>query len=105
MIDILGNTIEVGDIVAHGQRSGNSGSIGIKVVLDTLEEDDRRGRKVLKVKVAGCELIERTWVDGNLVDVKPFYRMNRAGWTTPEVLVVLGKSIPEELKEFIEENV
>ncbi len=106
MIDILGHEIHVGDIVAHGQRSGNSGCITIKLVTETRESDNSwySDKGFGEVKVIGYTYLDHDWnkETREWEPVEPHYELNsRGGWTTSDVLIVINDSVPNELKQFL----
>lgn len=105
MKDFLGNELKVGDIVVHGQRSGNSGSLKIKLVLDLRKRDDY-GRELEEVKVIGCSMRDMKWdpVKREWYEIEPEFTMNdRGGWTTPGVLMVVNDSVPMDVYSFLQE--
>lgn len=104
MKDFLGQEMQIGDIVVHGQRSGNSGSLEIKLVLD-MRESDYYGHKREEVKVIGCSKRDMKWdpVKREWYDIDPEFTMNsRGGWTTPDVLMVVNDSVPSDIYTFLQ---
>lgn len=103
MKDLLGQEIKEGDIVAHGQRSGNSGSIQVKLVTE-LRQRDHYGDKIDEVKVIGYSQPTHKYNKdtGKWEETEAYYKMNdRGGWTTPDVLIVINDQVPAELKDFL----
>ncbi len=93
MKDILGRTIQVGDIVAHGTRSGNSGDLNVKIVSEIKDNQ----AKVVNYYRVTCEYDKdnRKWRD-----VTPYYKKSGSGWTSMNLLVV-NESIPTDLSNFL----
>lgn len=103
MKDFLGQEIKIGDIVAHGQRSGNSGVISIKIVKE-LRTVDKWNSKIDEVKVVGYAYLEHKWdkETREWTKVEPYYQLKQGGWTYPSVLIVINDSVPKEIKEFLQ---
>lgn len=105
MIDILGRTIAVGDIVAHGQRSGNEGCILVKVVTE-LRDDGNDRWDSQQVKVRGYTMTkwfyDKETKKGEHRD--GLFMNDRAGWTYPERLLVINEAIDPEVREFLQEH-
>ena len=101
MKDILDREIKIGDIVVHGQRSGNSGALYVKIVTDTRKVNRSWGQDELKV--CGYEYITqeynrdlRKWQT-----TIPYYRLSKGGWTFPERIIVITESVSEELRDIL----
>lgn len=93
MKDILKREIQVGDIVAHGTRSGNSGDLNIKIVADV--KDDT-------CKVINYYYSDQKWNNEtrNWEDVEPFYEKAGSGWAQGNLLIV-NESVTDELHYFL----
>ena len=106
MKDILGRYIEVGDIVAHGQRYGNSGSIEVKVVAE-LRDDSKDNWDSKQVKVRGYSttkwFCDKESQNGEHRD--GLFMNDRAGWTFPDRLVVITEAVDPEVRKFLQEHV
>lgn len=91
MKDLFGTKIKKGDIVAVGQRSGNSGAINLAKVLDIRTAQEWR-RDVEQIKILGV---------GEQFDGKEYVPclLSRAGWTYPNRVVVVNKSVPKHIKK------
>lgn len=85
--DILGNQIKKGDFVAIAQRSGNSGSLTVAVILDTMIKDEY-GHDIHMIRVLGSG---RNWNTG------AFEANTRHGDSFPDRVVVINESVPGEL--------
>lgn len=103
MKDILGQEIKVGDIVAHGQREANSGRISVKIVIEARSRE-HYSRTIDEVKVIGYRTLRWNYnketksgeyENGMFVN-------DHAGWTTPDVLLVVNDSVPKKIKEFLQ---
>lgn len=87
-VDILGTEIEEGDFVAIGQRSGNSGALSVAIVLETIEKTDAYSEyDKFKIRVLGSF---KRYTGG-------FEANSRHGDTYPDRVIVINKSVPDEL--------
>lgn len=104
MKDILGREIKVGDIVAHGQRSGNGGSLAVKLVTNTRIREGYSGKKHEEVHVLGYSTTK--WLHDEATNKYSYqdglFINGRGGWTTPDVIVVITESVPANIKEFLQ---
>lgn len=93
MKDILGREIKVGDIVAHGTRSGNSGDLNVKIVAGVKEDT---------CKVINYYYGKRKWNPDiqEWKDVPAFYEKGGSGWAQGNILIVT-ESVPDELHYFL----
>jgi hypothetical protein len=89
--DILGNTIKRGDFVAIAQRSGNSGSLTVAIVLDTLIDDSEYTNDYdrYKIRILGSY---RSWKTGE------FSVNSRHGDSYSDRVVVINESVPTDLQ-------
>lgn len=104
MKDILGREIKVGDIVAHGQRSGNGGSISVKVVTEIAKrKPDRWSYETEQIKVTNYRYVtsEYNKETKSWNDVRPYYEKGGAGWTDGDRIVILSEPVPDELHYFL----
>lgn len=85
--DILGNQIKKGDFVAIAQRSGNSGSMTVAIILDTLTKQSFNAGNCM-IRVLGSS---RNWRTGE------FIANTRHGDSYPERVIVINESVPGEL--------
>lgn len=98
MKDILGRKLKVGDIVAHGTRAGNGGSLSVKIIADLREQPIRYNKDYTRSE---AKVINYKYVEREYNDVEPHYEKGGTGWAQGEVLIVT-ESIPIELREFLE---
>lgn len=104
MKDILDREIKIGDIVAHGTRSGNGGSISIKIVADKKMRESRwSSAEIEVVKVINYSYITRKYNQDTekWEDVEPHYEKGGTGWSEGGTFLIVNESIPEDLKEFL----
>lgn len=105
MKDLLDREIKIGDIVAHGTRSGNSGAISIKIVVDKRDEPIRFNEKYTReeLKVINYAHITREYNDetSEWQDVEPYYKKSGTGWAQGNLLII-NESVPQDLKDFLQ---
>lgn len=95
-VDILGTHIEVGDIVAVGQRSGNSGALTAAIVLEKIiDEGTSNEYDEYKIRVLGGKLNKFT---------NKYTANTRHGDTYPDRVIVITSSIPNALEEVLLEK-
>lgn len=104
MKDILGREIKIGDIVAHGTRSGNSGDLNIKIIADKkLYKEQWSGNEIEKLKVINYTYIDKQY-NTDLREwepVEPHYEKGGIGWSTGYCMLVINESVPDELRDFL----
>lgn len=104
MKDLLGREIKIGDIVAHGTRSGNSGALSVKIVTDMRNEPIRFNENYTReqLKVINYRFVDRKWNKeaSEWQDCEPHYEKGGTGWAQGEMLIV-NEAIPEDLREFL----
>lgn len=105
MKDILGREIKVGDIVAHGTRSGNSGELSVKIIADIIEKKEYEWSDSLveKCKVINFSYIDREWnrETREWEDVAPHYEKGGSGWSLGMNMLVVNESVPDEVHYFL----
>lgn len=104
MKDILGRELKVGDIVAHGTRSGNSGDLNVKIIVDKKKTEARWvTSEIEKFKVINFSFVNRSWdkEKGSYEDCEPHYEKGGTGWSEGYNMLIVNESVPTEVKEFL----
>lgn len=105
MKDILGREIKVGDVVAHGTRSGNSGALSVKIIADHRFVKDRwSDRQIEKVKVINFTYMDRKWNRDTREweDLpEPQFEKGGSGWSEGGTFLVVNESVPDDVKNFL----
>lgn len=107
MKDILGRELKVGDIVAHGTRSGNGGDLNVKIIAEIKSSVETRWgntREMKKYKVINYNHVTRQWDKDarEYVDCEPHYEKGGTGWSEGHCMLIVNESIPNDLKEFLQ---
>lgn len=104
MKDILGREIKVGDIVAHGTRSGNGGAISVKIIADSKMAKNRwSDNEFEKLKVINFYINDRKWDEEKRewYAVEPTYEKGGSGWSEGGTFLIVNESVPEDIATFL----
>lgn len=104
MKDILGREIKVGDIVAHGTRSGNSGDLNVKIIADTKMTKERwTDHEIEKVKVINFYFGDQEWnkETQKWEATEPHFEKGGIGWSAGGNMLIVNESVPKDVKEFL----
>ncbi len=106
MKDILGRELKIGDIVAHGTRSGNGGDLNVKIIAEIRHKTETRWgheRELEQCKVINYSYVTRVWdkESRQYVDCEPHYEKGGTGWSEGYCMLIVNESVPNDLKDFL----